>query len=78
MILSFRPLGKNDRVHIEARIVRVGSGPSVILLEDGSVLDFFAWKIRNCGIIKADNQEMDYLIRMGLTIGKEVRRDGES
>jgi len=72
MILSFRPLGKTDRVHIEAQIVRVGSGPSVILLEDGNVLDLFLWKNRNYRIIKADSQEMDFLTRMGLTIGKEV------
>lgn len=68
MILSCRPLGKTERREIEAQIVRAGAGPSVILLEDGSVLDLFEWRSQGYRIIKANRQETDFLIRMGLTV----------
>jgi len=71
MILSYHNLGEERRHRIKATVTTEHSassyGQPVIVLEDGSALDFFSWVSLGYRVVKAGKREMAALQQMGLT-----------
>ncbi len=72
MILShgdlFKPSSKRRRIEASITTNHSGSsyGQSVIVLEDGGVLDSFSWVTMDYKVVQATDTELAVLERMGL------------